>query len=137
VIDAELRARVAGARVARLATADARGRPHVVPISFALSGERLYSAVDAKPKETRRLKRLVNIAANPSVSVLVDHYEEDWTRLWWVRLDGQAAVVEEPLERERGLALLVEKYDQYRAEAPPGPLLAIQVESWRAWSATG
>jgi PPOX class probable F420-dependent enzyme len=136
VSDDELRRRVVEARVAHLATADAEGRPHLVPICFALSGKRLYSAVDAKPKRTQQLKRLENIAANPSVTVLVDHYEEDWARLWWVRLDGQAAVVEEPGERERGLDLLAEKYAQYRAERPAGPLLAVAVERWRGWSAT-
>src|ERR671935_2729089 len=89
-----MRNRVAAARVARLATVDARGRPHLVPFCFVLDGEELLSAVDAKPKATQRLRRLENVRANPAVSVLVDHYEEDWSRLWWVRVDGRAEVVE-------------------------------------------
>ncbi|HEU6445210.1 MAG TPA: TIGR03668 family PPOX class F420-dependent oxidoreductase, partial [Gaiellaceae bacterium] len=105
----ELRERVAAARVARLATLGAEG-PHLVPICFALDGEVLYSAVDEKPKRSRRLQRLENIRARPAVSVLVDHYEEDWTRLWWVRLDGTARVHEDGPERERGLELLGAKY---------------------------
>ena len=81
-------------RVARLATVGADGRPHVVPICFALDGDTLYSAVDEKPKSTRRLQRLANIGANPQVEVVIDHWDEDWTRLWWVRLSGRAVVAE-------------------------------------------
>jgi PPOX class probable F420-dependent enzyme len=136
VSEEEMRRRAAEGRVGRLATVDADGRPHLVPICFALSGDRLYSAVDAKPKRTQHLKRLENIAANPRVTVLVDHYEEDWARLWWIRLDGRAAVVEESVERERGLAFLAEKYEQYRAERPAGPLLAVDVDRYVGWSAT-
>jgi PPOX class probable F420-dependent enzyme len=131
----EMRERVAAARVGRLATVDAEGRPHVVPICFALDGETLYSAVDEKPKRSRRLKRLANIRGNPRVSVIVDHYEEDWSRLWWVRVDGKAEVLEEAAEVERALALLAAKYEQYRAEVPAGPAIAVRIETWRGWHA--
>jgi PPOX class probable F420-dependent enzyme len=121
------RERFAAARVARLATAG----PHVVPICFALDGETIWSAVDAKPKRTRALKRLDNIARDPRVSVLVDHYEEDWSRLWWARADGTATVHDDgPVE------LLRARYEQYAASPPAGPFIAIAVERWTGWSAT-
>jgi PPOX class probable F420-dependent enzyme len=126
---------VNSARVARLATVDCEGRPHLVPICFALEGEVLYSAVDEKPKRSRVLKRLENIRAHPAVAVLVDHYEEDWARLRWVRLDGTARILESGREYNRALALLLEKYDQYRTEPPRGPVIAITVERRRTWSA--
>jgi PPOX class probable F420-dependent enzyme len=131
------RGRVEAARVGRLATVDAEGRPHLVPICFALDGETLYSAVDEKPKRSRRLKRLENVGAHPDVTVLVDHYEEDWSHLWWVRLRGKARVVEEGQEYERALSLLTEKYAQYEHERPRGPVIAIELEEWRSWSAAG
>ena len=133
--DTDVRQRVEQARVARLATVGADGKPHLVPICFALAGETLYSAVDRKPKRSLRLKRLENVRANPRVEVVVDHYEDDWSRLWWVRLRGRARVLEGDEERERALALLAEKYPQYRAEPPPGPVLAIDVDRWSAWHA--
>lgn len=133
---AEMRRRVAAAPVARLATIDAAGRAHLVPFCFALDGDTLYSAVDEKPKRTKRLKRLENIRLHPDVTVLVDHYEDDWSRLWWVRLRGQARVIEEGPERERALALLREKYEQYREEPPEGAVIAISLDEWRNWSAT-
>jgi PPOX class probable F420-dependent enzyme len=129
----EKRERVRDARVGRLATLDAEGRPHLVPICFALEGETLYSAVDEKPKRSKRLKRLENIRRRPDVAVLVDHYEENWTRLWWVRMDGTATVLDEGPERDRGLELLGAKYEQYRAEPPTDPVIAIRVDDWRAW----
>jgi PPOX class probable F420-dependent enzyme len=129
----EMRDRVAAARVARLATLGADGRPHLVPICFALEGETLYSAVDEKPKRSQRLQRLENIRRRPEVCVLVDHYEEDWTRLWWVRLDGSARVLEEGPERQRALDLLRAKYEQYRAESPAGPVIAVRIGAWCGW----
>jgi PPOX class probable F420-dependent enzyme len=117
--------------VARLATVDPSGAPHLVPIVFALTGDVIHSAVDAKPKRTRRLRRLANIAANPRVSVLADHYEDDWSRLWWVRADGVARVLD---ESPAGLAALVARYPQYRESPPAGPFLEITVERWSAWS---
>ena len=123
----------ARARVARLATVDETGAPHLVPIVFAVLGERIYSAVDAKPKRHNRLRRLANIAHEPRVSVLVDHYDEDWTLLWWVRADGVARAADADAE---ALAALTAKYPQYRATPPPGPFLTIEVRRWSAWSAT-
>ena len=119
------------ARVARLATVDRYGRPHIVPICFAMSddGHTLYTAVDDKPKRTRRLKRLDNIEANPQVEVLIDRYEEDWSKLWWVRLRGTAQLVED----ERAVELLRAKYPQYR-DAALGPVIAVQIEERTEWS---
>jgi PPOX class probable F420-dependent enzyme len=124
--------RFAVARVARLATVDTTGAPHLVPLVFALVGEVIHSAVDAKPKRHTALKRLANIAHEPRVSVLVDHYDDDWTQLWWVRADGVAEVLAESPD---GLAALAAKYPQYVAASPPGPYLRIEVRRWSAWSA--
>jgi PPOX class probable F420-dependent enzyme len=133
VTAAEARRRFAAARVARLASVDAGGRPHLVPIVFVLVGETIYSAVDAKPKRTVALRRLENVRTNPLVSVLADHYDEDWRRLWWARADGSARVVDlEQPEARRAVELLAARYPQQRAV---GPVLAIDVESWRGWSA--
>jgi PPOX class probable F420-dependent enzyme len=131
------RKRVAESRVARLATLDEDGRPHLVPIVFALAGDTLYSAVDSKPKRSRTLRRIENARRRPDVTVLVDHYDDDWTRLWWVRLRGRARVLDGGEEAARALELLIEKYEQY-GDAPPGlPALAIDVEEWRGWDARG
>jgi PPOX class probable F420-dependent enzyme len=129
----QMRERVEAARVGRLATIDDEGRPHLVPICFALDDETLYSAVDEKPKRSKRLKRLENIRRRPEVTVLVDHYEEDWSQLWWVRLDGTAKVLDEGTEREQALELLGAKYRQYRTEPPTGPVIAVRIEAWRGW----
>jgi PPOX class probable F420-dependent enzyme len=128
------RARLASARVGHLATVTPDGRPHVVACTFALEGDRVWTAVDAKPKATRRLQRLTNLRANPRASLLVDHYEEDWTRLWWVRADGRTRIHEAGPERERGIAALAAKYDQYTATPPPGPVIALDVERWSGWT---
>jgi PPOX class probable F420-dependent enzyme len=117
-------------RVARLATVGADGRPHVVPICFALDGDTLYTAVDEKPKSTRALRRLANIEANPRVEVVIDHWDEDWSRLWWVRLSGRADIVEQDA---RALDLLQAKYPQYREAPPQGPFVVLTVESRREW----
>ena len=129
-----MRLLVAQARVARLATISPDGRPHLVPICFALAGDVLYTAVDAKPKRSRRLQRLANVRAHPDVAVLVDHYAEDWTRLWWVRLRGPARVLGSGSEVKTALKLLADKYEQYRDRPPVAPVLAIAVEEWRGWS---
>jgi PPOX class probable F420-dependent enzyme len=134
--EARMRQLVATARVGRLATLAPGGRLHLVPICFALAGDVLYSAVDEKPKRSRRLQRIENVRARPEVAVLVDHYEEDWSRLWWVRLRGRGRVVERGREFELALRLLAERYDQYRQRPPPGPVLAIEIDEWRGWSAT-
>jgi PPOX class probable F420-dependent enzyme len=127
--------RVLSARVARLATIDPGGRPHLVPIVFAIHGETLYTAVDAKPKRSHRLRRIENARNRPDVTVLVDHYEEDWSRLWWVRLDGQARVLDAGEEAELALRLLIERYEQYRRESPSLPVLAMDIRNWRGWEA--
>jgi PPOX class probable F420-dependent enzyme len=134
VDDPAVRERVAGARVARLATIDPDGRPHVVPIVFVLDGDTLYTAVDAKPKRSRRLRRIENARERPDVTVLVDHYDDDWRRLWWVRLRGRARVLDGGDEAERAIQLLVEKYEQYRLERPTVPVLAVDVQDWRGWN---
>lgn len=122
--------RFAAARVARLATVGADGAPHLVPIVFALTGDVIHSAVDAKPKRHRRLRRLANIAHEPRVSVLADHYADDWTQLWWVRADGIAQVT--PFSAA-GLAALQSKYPQYAQSPPAGPFVTVQVRRWTSW----
>jgi PPOX class probable F420-dependent enzyme len=134
VTSAEARSRFAAASVARLATADAGGRPHLVPVVFAVAGDRVYSAVDAKPKRSTALRRLANVRQNPAVSLLVDHYEDDWSALWWVRADGTGRVLDtgEAVEAEYALALLRARYPQQRAT---GAVLAVDVERWSGWTA--
>jgi PPOX class probable F420-dependent enzyme len=112
----------------------ADGQPHLVPIVFALAGDVLYSAVDAKPKTTTALKRLANIAANPRVTVLADHYDDDWTQLWWARADGTARIVEGD-EAAAAIDLLTARYPVYESQPPPGPVLAVDVEHWSGWTA--
>jgi PPOX class probable F420-dependent enzyme len=123
--------------VARLATTDTRGFPHIVPVTFAVDGDRVLSAVDGKPKRNVRLRRLENIAANPRVSLLVDHYHEDWRRLWWVRADGNARIVDDGPELSDALALLRERYVQYRTVELIGPAIVVEVDSWVGWAAAG
>ena len=132
----EMRSRIDGAMVARLATVGRDGRPHIVPITFALDDDTIYFAVDFKPKTTADLQRLRNIEANPSVSVLVDHYEDDWTKLWWVRVDGGARIVIDGAVFEKGIALLTQRYAPYRSVRPVGPVVAIAVERMTGWSAS-
>ncbi len=141
--EGEARRRFTGARVARLATVDPEGRPHVVPVVFARHGDNgIVMAVDRKPKGSHRLKRLHNIAVNPAVCLLVDAYDEDWERLWWVRADGGARSVppDAPAERDRhayenAIALLTQKYPQYRDSPPDGPVVVVTVHHWSGWRA--
>ena len=128
---ATARRRFAGAGVARLATSR-DGQPRLVPIVFAVDGDAIYTAIDHKPKSTRALARLEDIARNPQVSLLADHYAEDWTQLWWARADGVARV----LDTDEGIDLLVEKYPQYKTQRPDGPVIRIDVENWAGWSAS-
>jgi PPOX class probable F420-dependent enzyme len=128
----EARARFAAARVARLATVRPDGAPHLVPVVFVLEGDTVWLAVDEKPKRHRRLQRVVNIRAEPRVSLLADSYDEDWNRLWWVRADGRARIVGEGHELERAVSLLLDRYPQER-RPPKGPALAVDVERWRRW----
>jgi len=133
--EAEARARFGSVPVARLATADATGRPHVVPVTFAVEGDRVLVAVDGKPKRTRRLRRLRNIRENPRVAVLADVFDpEDWSRLWWVRADGTARVLDAPELLAGPLDLLAARYRQYRDARPAGPVIEITVERWLGWS---
>jgi PPOX class probable F420-dependent enzyme len=129
----EARERFSAAPVARLATVDPAGRPHLVPIVFAVEDDHVYSAVDAKPKRTTALRRLENVRRNPAVALLADHYEDDWDALWWVRADGHGRVLEpgEP-EARRALALLAQRYPQQRTA---GAVLAVDVARWSGWSA--
>ena len=119
--------------MARLATVTPEGAPHLVPVTFALDGDVVWWAVDAKPKRHRSLRRLANIAGEPRVSLLVDHYEEEWDRLWWVRADGTASVVG-GAEAVRGSEALARRYAAYRGVAPEGPVVRVEVRRWRWWS---
>lgn len=128
-------ARFARARVARLATVAPEGRPHLVPVVFALLDGVVYTAVDAKPKTTQRLRRLTNIEHNSQVSVMVDHYDDDWSRLWWVRADGVATVHHGGSPMRTGHEILRAKYPQYQSFALTGPVITIAVEHWTTWQA--
>lgn len=133
-----MRARVGAARVARLATLTAGAKevtPHLVPITFALRGDVLYTAVDWKPKAGPQLRRLDNIAANPRVAVMVDRYADDWGALWWIRMDGTARVLEPGFESTEAIDALCEKYEQYAERRPDGPVTAITVIGWTGWTA--
>ena len=127
--------------VARLATVTPDGTPHLVPVVFAVDGEHqsdrdvVYTAVDAKPKTTQRLRRLANIESNPQVSLLVDHYADDWTQLWWVRIDGIAVIHHKGNVLHAGHDLLRAKYAQYQTVPLNGPVIAIAVQRWRSWHA--
>ena len=123
------------AAVARLATVAADGAPHLVPVCFALAGDVVYSAVDGKPKRTPDLARLANIAAEPRVALLADHYDDDWARLWWVRVDGHARVVTDPDERARALESLAAAYRQYASTPPQGAVIAVEALRFSGWSA--
>jgi PPOX class probable F420-dependent enzyme len=126
----EARSRFAAARVARMATVTPDGRPHVVPICFAVDGDTILSAVDTKPKRTPELKRLRNLEANPAVTVLVDFYDEDWTRVWWARADGTATVHD---HQQRAIELLTARYPQF---TPAGRVIEITVNRWSGWLAS-
>jgi PPOX class probable F420-dependent enzyme len=145
---AEARRRFAAARVARLATAqsaplgdddggDEACVPHLVPIVFAVADDTIYSAVDAKPKRTTALRRLANVAANPAVAVLADHYDDrDWDALWWVRADGVGRILPpDDGEAVRAVTLLSHRYPQHRDQRPTGPVLAVDVARWSGWAA--
>ena len=142
------RQRFAAARVARLATVSAAGEPHLVPVTFALlspadlevtsdgdSTELIVFAVDHKPKSTTALRRLDNIAANPRVAFLADQYDDDWTRLWWVRADGVAAVLAGQV-RDTAIRALQVKYPQYGDVPPNGVVVGCAVERWSGWRAS-
>jgi PPOX class probable F420-dependent enzyme len=135
VVDFDPRASFAHAPVARLGTVSPDGTPHLVPVVFALRDEVVYTAVDAKPKTTQRLRRLANIERHPQVSLLVDHYADDWTQLWWVRIDGIAAIHHEGNALHAGRDLLRAKYTQYQSVPLNGPVIAVAVQRWSSWRA--
>lgn len=128
--------RLATAAVGHMATVRPDGRPHVVVITFALIDGFVVTAIDHKPKKTHRLQRLVNIAANPTASFLVDHYDHDWSQLWWVRVDGSASTHEEDGRRDQAVDALTAKYTQYRERPPEGPVIAIALDRISQWSST-
>ncbi len=132
----ELQEQVATAKVGHLATLNADGSAHLVPLCFALGKERIYWAVDHKPKRSRSLRRITNLSRDPRVTLLVDHYEDDWTLLWWVRVEGLATLLEPGPEEAVAMGLLREKYEQYRARPPEGPAVRIAIHSWFAWPVT-
>jgi PPOX class probable F420-dependent enzyme len=136
VDDSTARARFGGERVARLGTVTGEGAPHLVPVVFAVVADRVVTAIDHKPKTTTGLRRLANIRENPRVSLLADHYDDDWTVLWWVRADGLARVVADGPEREAALDALTAKYGQYHERRPGGPVIVVDVTRWTGWSAT-
>ncbi|MFE0357370.1 TIGR03668 family PPOX class F420-dependent oxidoreductase [Streptomyces nigra] len=138
----EARERFAAARVARLATIAPSGRPHLVPVVFALRGDEVVTAIDHKPKRTPRPARLHDIAVHPAVCLLADRYEDDWERLWWVRADGGARVLEPDAPDDETLArraeaveLLRGKYTQYEERPPHGPVIVVSVLHWTGWRA--
>jgi PPOX class probable F420-dependent enzyme len=129
------RVRTEASRIARLATVRPDGTPNVVPITFAIDGEILVSAVDSKPKRTTNLQRLQNLRGNAAVSVVIDRYDDDWSTLWWVRLDGVADIVDRGPDWTRAIDALVAKYAQYRDNPPVGPAIIVRPARWTAWSA--
>lgn len=147
---AAMRQLVQTARVARLATVDAEGRPHLVPVCFVLiggedsgrpgddgseNGDRVHIAVDHKPKRGTELRRTANLRATGHACLLVDHYDEDWSQLWWVRLDGHGQQSSDLDEVSRALDALAAKYPQYRERRPDGPVLTVEVTGYRGWIA--
>ena len=130
-----MRRLISGARVARLGTIDPDHGVHVVPITFALIDDVVVTAVDHKPKRSRRLRRVANIERNHHVTVLVDHYEDDWTRLWWCRLSGIARVIYQGDEFDQAVNALVSRYEHYREIRPAGPVIRIAVDDQTGWAA--
>lgn len=133
----EARERFATGRVARLATVDSERQPHVVPVTFAVVADTIVTAVDHKPKRTRDLRRVANIERNPRVSLLVDHYSDNWEQLWWARADGAARVATDEATRDETRTLLCARYRQYRKHPTEGPVIVVTVRRWSGWSYQG
>ena len=125
--------RLRTAKVARLATVTPRDRPHIVPCCFALESQVIYSGVDGKPKSGRALQRVANLRSRSFFTLIVDHYDENWSELWWVRVDGRGRIVDDDHERDKAVRLLTEKYPQYRDVPIPGPVLALDIEAVTSW----
>ncbi|UQX87511.1 TIGR03668 family PPOX class F420-dependent oxidoreductase [Jatrophihabitans telluris] len=135
--DEQMRRHLGLARVARLATlAASSGDPHQVPICFALEGNTVYSVIDGKPKTTLGLRRIDNIRSDARACLLVDYYSDDWSSLWWIRIDTHAREVDRTDERSRALTALRGKYPQYREQTLTGAVLAFDIENWAAWQST-
>ena len=141
----------AASPIARLATVGASGKPHLVPVTFAVieAGtpgapaevtdavvELVVFAIDHKPKSTTALRRLDNIAANPRVAFLADYYDDDWSKLWWVRVDARAGILD-GADRARAIAALRAKYQQYERVAPHGVVVGAAVSNWSGWRFAG
>lgn len=132
---AEARDRFAISPVLRLATVGNDGKPQVVPCTFAVDfAGQIVIGIDDKPKSTANLRRLRNIAENPRVSLLVDHYDDDWNQLWWARADGTARIERSGLDHASHWAALKRKYSQYEGQLLEGPVIVVQVESWSGWA---
>ena len=133
-------ARARAARVGRMSTVRADGRPHVVPFVFALTEDgselRAYWVVDRKPKRSAALTRIENLERNPAVEFVVDGYDEDWDRLWWVRCSGAGRIVGSADERIVAMSVLQSKYPQYVEDPPLGPVVAIDIDTVAGWEAT-
>lgn len=130
----ECRRRLTSARRAQLATADADGRPHIVPVTYVIEGDAAFIAIDSKPKRSYNLKRLRNITANSAVALLTDVYDDDWTRLWWVRADGTARILTGDADRSHPVELLQGRYSQYVDDVPQGPVIEVAIERWSGWA---
>ncbi len=128
--------KLTGCRVARLATTTPEGGPHVVPITFAITGPWIVTMIDHKPKTTSRLQRLINVESHPWASVLTDQYSEDWSQLWWVRIDGAAEIHDDGKVWESARRALSAKYAQYAERRPDGPAIVVAIESVSSWSST-
>lgn len=129
-----MRRKATQARVARVGTVDQQGRVHLVPVTFAVTDDVWYSPSD---EGERQAKRLRNLARSPQVSILIDTYDEDWAKVWWVRLRGNGRVISSGTERDHAWRLLREKYPQF-ADTPPeegrGPVMAVDIEQWTGWA---
>lgn len=128
--------RFRAAPVARLATVRPDGRPHQIPVVFACRGSLIYLPIDHKPKQGRSLQRLTNIAHQPKVSLLVDHYDQDWSALWWVRVDGDAEISEDDAVVAAGHDLLREKYAQYQTVGLEPLMITVRSTRVVSWSAS-
>ncbi|CAM3956938.1 TIGR03668 family PPOX class F420-dependent oxidoreductase [Nocardiopsis rhodophaea] len=128
------RDRFALGRVARLATADQDGQPHIVPVTFAVVDDMIAIAIDHKPKSGRKMQRLANIEANPRVSLIVDEYSDDWRQLWWARADGFARIEHSGVTWMTARDRLIDRYPQYREHPPDGPMILVRVRRWSGWS---